>query len=47
MVFEAGGKGKGRSQFKGIEVEKKILLADSYDTTGGRRPLFLAGMINR
>lgn len=47
VVFEIGGKGKGRSQFKGVEVEKKILLTDSYDTTGGRRPLFLSGMVNR
>ncbi len=46
IVFEIGGKGKGRSQFKGIDAKRKIILADSYDTAGIRRPLFLAGMIN-
>lgn len=47
MVFEIGGKSKGRSQFKGVEVKRKIILADGYDLTGIRRPLFLAGMLNR
>jgi len=47
MVFEIGGRSKGRSQFKGIEVKKKIILSDGYDLSGIRRPLFLLGMINR
>jgi hypothetical protein len=46
VVFEVGGKGKGRSQFKGIHVKRKIILADSYDMSGIRRPLFLAGLLN-
>jgi hypothetical protein len=45
IVFEVGGRGKGRSQFKGVDVEKKIIFADGYDITGIRRPLFLAGLI--
>jgi len=45
IVFEVGGKGKGRSQFKGMKVQRKIILADGYDTTGIRRPLFFAGLI--
>ena len=27
IVFEIGGKGKGRSQFKGVSVKKKISFA--------------------
>lgn len=46
IVFEVGGKGKGRSQFKGMDIKTKIIFADGYDMTGIRRPLFLAGLIN-
>lgn len=46
IVFEIGGKGKGRSQFKGMDVQIKIIFADGYDMTDVRRPLFLAGLIN-
>lgn len=46
IVFEVGGKGKGRSQFKGFASKRKIIFADGYDLTGMRRPLFLAGMLN-
>lgn len=46
IVFEVGGKGKGRSQFKGIDVKRKIIFADDYDMTDIRRPLFLAGLLN-
>lgn len=45
VVLEVGGKGKGRSQFKGVEHKRKIIFADGYDTTDMRRPLFLAGLI--
>ena len=45
VIFEVGGKGKGRSQFKGVDVQKKIIFADGYDMTGIRRPLFLAGLL--
>jgi len=46
IVFEVGGKGKGRSQFKGMDIKTKIILADGYDVAGLRRPLFLAGLLN-
>ncbi|HAZ10344.1 MAG TPA: hypothetical protein DCY56_04485 [Candidatus Omnitrophica bacterium] len=46
IVFEVGGKGKGRSQFKGMDVKIKIIFADGYDMTDIRRPLFLAGLLN-
>ena len=45
IVFEVGGKGKGRSQFKGVDVKKKIIFADGYNISGTRRPLFLAGLL--
>ena len=44
FVFEVGGKGKGRSQFKGVAVQRKIIFADGYDMTDVRKPLFLAGL---
>jgi len=46
IVFEVGGKGKGRSQFKGVGIKRKIIFADGYDVTDIRRPLFLAGLLN-
>jgi len=45
IIFEVGGKGKGKSQFKGVDLKKKIIFADGYDTSAARRPLFLAGLI--
>lgn len=45
IVFEVGGKGKGRSQFKGIKIERKIILAHDDKTEGLRRPLFLLGYL--
>lgn len=47
IVFEVGDKGKGRSQFKGMNVQRKIILADGYGMTGIRRPLFLTGLLKR
>ena len=45
-VFEIGGKGKGRSQFKGLTVEKKIILADSIETNqADKKPLFSLGLL--
>jgi len=46
IIFEVGGKGKGRSQFKGMDVKIKIIFADGYDMTDIHRPLFLAGLLN-
>ncbi len=47
FIFEVGGKGKGRSQFKGIEYDRKIVLfhqggAVAYEA-GKRIPLHLLG----
>jgi predicted AAA+ superfamily ATPase len=45
IVLEIGGKGKGRSQFKGIKTGRKIVLADSYDfNTADKKPLFALGL---
>lgn len=45
VVFEIGGKGKGRQQFKGFKSGRKIILSDSYETEGINRPLFLFGLL--
>ena len=45
IVIEVGGKGKGREQFKGITVEKKMILSHSLSSEGIRRPLFLLGFV--
>ena len=45
IVFEIGGKGKGRRQFKGVKEKKKIILTHSTEITGMKRPLFLIGLI--
>ncbi|MBU4343422.1 MAG: AAA family ATPase [Candidatus Omnitrophica bacterium] len=45
IIFEVGGKSKGRSQFKGMNVKTKIIFADGYGMKNIRRPLFLAGLL--
>ena len=45
IILEVGGKGKGRQQFKGIKGNKKIILTDSAETDGIKRPLFLMGLL--
>jgi predicted AAA+ superfamily ATPase len=45
IVIEVGGKSKGREQFKGVEVNKKIILSHSHQVEGIKRPLFLLGFI--
>ena len=45
IVLEVGGRGKGRSQFKGIRVERKIILAHGEEIDDVRRPLFLLGYL--
>lgn len=47
IVFEIGGKSKGRQQFKGFKSTRKIILSDSYETEGIRRPLFLMGLVEK
>jgi predicted AAA+ superfamily ATPase len=46
FVFEVGGKGKGRQQFKGFKSGRKIILSDSYEMEGIKRPLFLFGLLS-
>lgn len=45
IVLEIGGKTKGRTQFKGIQIDKKIILSHSIEVKGIKRPLFLMGML--
>lgn len=47
IIVEIGGKGKGKEQFKGINIDKykKLTLSHSQIIKDGTRPLFLAGFI--
>ena len=45
IVVEVGGRGKGREQFKGINVEKQLILSHLTQIEGIKRPLFLLGFI--
>lgn len=45
IVIEVGGKGKGREQFKGINVEKKLILSHLYEEHRDKKPLSLLGFI--
>lgn len=45
IAFEIGGKGKGRSQFKGITADRKIVLAPDIAPQPDRLPLHLAGFL--
>ncbi len=45
LVIEVGGRGKGREQFKGITVDKKLILAHGERTDGFYRPLLLLGYL--
>ncbi len=44
VAVEVGGKRKGTVQFKGVDVDTKVILADSDRIDGVYRPLFLVGM---
>jgi hypothetical protein len=46
IVFEIGGRGKGRSQFKGITAGRKIILAPDVPPGPDRLPLHLIGMLD-
>ena len=46
LVFEIGGRGKGRSQFKGITADRKIVLAPDLQPTPERLPLHLLGLLD-
>ncbi len=45
IAFEIGGRGKGRSQFKGIKADRKIILAPDLVPSPERIPLHLAGFL--
>jgi len=45
IVVEIGGGGKGREQFKGVKVEKKLILSHAGTIEGIKRPLCLLGFI--
>jgi len=46
LVLEVGGKGKGRTQFKGVDVERKLILSPDLESQGNRRPLLLLGYLH-
>lgn len=46
IVFEIGGKGKGRSQFKGVQADQKIILAQGGTCSSGRIPLEMLGFLS-
>jgi hypothetical protein len=46
LILEVGGKGKGRSQFKGLDYDTKIVLAHAAEVVpvpGRRLPLHCIG----
>ena len=45
LAFEIGGRGKGRSQFKGIQADRKIILTPDIAPSLDRLPLYLAGFL--
>lgn len=46
IVIEIGGKGKGRTQFKDISVDRKIIFTQSDQADGIKRPLFMLGYLD-
>ena len=45
LVVEIGGRGKGRRQFKGVTIDRKLIFADTDVPDAGKIPLFLAGFM--
>ena len=45
IVLEIGGKGKGRSQFKGVSTDRKIILSADDQVDNLKRPLYLLGFL--
>ena len=45
LVVEIGGPGKGRQQFKGIEIDRKLVFSHTDTPTTGTVPLFLIGYL--
>lgn len=46
LAVEIGGRGKGRQQFKGVEIDRKLVFAHSPTPEGHRLPLFLLGYLS-
>ncbi len=46
LVVEIGGRGKGREQFKGVEIDRKLVFAHSPAPERHRLPLFLLGYLS-
>ena len=46
LVVEIGGRGKGRQQFKGVQIDRKLVFAHSPRPERGRLPLFLLGFLS-
>jgi len=46
LVVEIGGPGKGRQQFKGVQIDRKLVFAHSPAPEGVRLPLFLLGYLS-
>ncbi len=46
LVIEIGGKGKGRTQFKGFKADRKLIFTDSDRMDGLYRPLFILGFLS-
>ncbi len=46
VVFEIGGKGKGRRQFKGYKDDNYIKVVLTHPFSPGKKPLFLVGMLD-
>lgn len=44
-VVEIGGAGKGRTQFKGVSVKRKMVMAHDADSRRDAAPLFMAGYL--
>jgi predicted AAA+ superfamily ATPase len=45
LVVEIGGRGKGREQFKGVEIDRKLVFAHRLEPEKHRLPLFLLGYL--
>ena len=46
LAVEIGGRGKGREQFKGVEIDRKLVFAHSLVPERHRLPLFLLGYLS-
>ena len=45
LVIEISDRGRGREQFKGIHIDRKVVFADHETPGAGRLPLFLLGFL--